>query len=124
MDSEGSEKERVMQIIIDGFNNDVTAKVLMDYLEDMVGTVWRCRLKTSSTPQESYPNFNIGTDIQSTNYYQRVKPHAFVHFAGPNSAKLALDAAKHCELKLDNKFLKVSLGPEDPCSMHETKEDN
>ncbi|KAH7839138.1 hypothetical protein Vadar_000215 [Vaccinium darrowii] len=123
MDSEGSEKEMVVtQISVGGFDNNTTAKMLVDYFEDKIGSVWRCRLKTSSTPPESYPNFDIGTDnIQRTNNYPKVEPHAFVHFAIPDSAKSALDAAGHCDLTLESKLLKVSLGPENPYSMNQRR---
>ncbi|KAH7841023.1 hypothetical protein Vadar_024594 [Vaccinium darrowii] len=112
----------VTQISVGGFDNNTTAKMLVDYFEDKIGSVWRCRLKTSSTPPESYPNFVIGTDnIQRTNNYPKVEPHAFVHFAIPDSAKSALDAAGHCDLTLESKLLKVCLGPENPYSMNQRR---
>ncbi|CAL5358959.1 unnamed protein product [Camellia sinensis] len=124
MDSDRSEKEMVVtQISVGGFDNNITARVLLDYFEDNnIGVVWRCRLKTSSTPPESYPNFNIDTtDLQRTNNYQKVEPHAFVHFAMPDSAKSALDASGRGELILINKHLKISLGPENPFSMNQRR---
>ncbi|KAI8569071.1 hypothetical protein RHMOL_Rhmol02G0249700 [Rhododendron molle] len=123
MASEGSEKKMVVtQISVGGFDNYVTAKMLLDYFEANIGSVWRCRLKTSSTPPESYPNFDIGSqNIQRMNGYQKVEPHAFVHFAIPDSAKSALDAAGCCDLALNNNLLKVSLGPENPYYMNQKR---
>ncbi|KAA8521566.1 hypothetical protein F0562_012239 [Nyssa sinensis] len=112
----------VTQVSVGGFDNYVTAKMLLDYFEDNIGVVWRCRLKTSSTPPESYPNFEIdAADVKRMNDYEKVEPHAFVHFASPSSAKSALDAAGRAELMLINNPLKVSLGPENPYSMNQRR---
>ncbi|CAL5431446.1 unnamed protein product [Camellia sinensis] len=123
MGSEGSENEMVVtQISVGGFGNYVTAKMLFDYFEDQTGGVWRCRLKTSSTPPESYPNFLIDTaDIQRKDDNHQVEPHAFLHFISPDSAKLALDAAGRGELVLMKNHLKVSLGPDNPHSMNQRR---
>ncbi|KAL6980202.1 RNA-dependent RNA polymerase [Sarracenia purpurea var. burkii] len=120
MELEGSEKEMVVtQISVGGLDNNVTAKMLLDYFEEKIGLVWRCRLKTSSTPPESYPDFFTDTtDIPRTDDYQKVEPHAFVHFAIPDSAKSALEAAGRGELILFRKPLKVRLGPENPYSLN------
>uniref|UniRef100_A0A2P2J8X1 RNA-dependent RNA polymerase n=1 Tax=Rhizophora mucronata TaxID=61149 RepID=A0A2P2J8X1_RHIMU len=115
MDSERIAKDVVVtQVSVGGFNIHVRAKDLMEYLENEIGLVWRCRLKTSWTPPESYPNFEITNtaDIQRRDEYKKVEPHAFVHFALPQSATCAKDAAGRCDLFLDGKPLKVSLGPE------------
>ncbi|XP_050216732.1 RNA-dependent RNA polymerase 6 [Mercurialis annua] len=117
MKTERREKEVIVsQVSLGGFDIDVTAKDLVSYLEDAVGQVWRCRLKTSWTPPESYPNFQI-TDtavIQRADGYRKVEPHAFVHFASPHSATWAMDAAGRCELFFNGRALKASLGPENP----------
>ncbi|XP_051113272.1 RNA-dependent RNA polymerase 6 [Andrographis paniculata] len=110
----------VTQISVGGLENHVTAKILSDYFEDNIGLVWRCRLKTSSTPPESYPNYETDPEIlQRKNDYVKVEPHAFVHFAVASSAKLAVDAAGHGRLILGRKPLKVSLGPQNPHRMNE-----
>ncbi|KAK6162035.1 hypothetical protein DH2020_001876 [Rehmannia glutinosa] len=84
--------------------------------------VWRCRLKTSSTPPDSYPNYEIDTEsIQRKDDYEKVEPHAFVHFAVKHSATSALDAAGRGELILRGKPLKVSLGPENPHHLNEKR---
>ncbi|XVE97429.1 hypothetical protein REPUB_Repub03eG0018700 [Reevesia pubescens] len=117
MESEGSEKGTVVtQVSVGGFDRNVRAKDLMEYLENEVGVVWRCRLKTSWTPQESYPNFEISDTsvIQITDDYKKVDPHAFVHFASPLTVTWAVDAAGRTELVFNNQLLKVSLGPENP----------
>ncbi|KAL2545194.1 RNA-directed RNA polymerase [Forsythia ovata] len=63
MASKGGEKSMVItQISVGGFEDFVTAKMLLDYFEDNIGLVWRCRLKTSSTPPESYPNYEVDTE--------------------------------------------------------------
>lgn len=106
----------VTQISIGGFDRHVTANDLLYFLEDQVGVVYRCRLKTSWTPPESYPDFDdINTaDIEIKDDFEKVEPHAFVHFASADSATWALNAAGRCELFLKDKPLKVSLGPENP----------
>ncbi|CAK9134508.1 unnamed protein product [Ilex paraguariensis] len=123
MGSEGSQKHMVVtQVSVGGFDNYVTAKMLCDYLEANIGAVWRCRLKTSSTPPNSYPNFVINpTNVLGTNDYKKVEPHAFVHFAMPDSSMLALDYAGRGELIFEEKPLKVSLGPETPYHMNQRR---
>ncbi|KAL3497389.1 hypothetical protein ACH5RR_040121 [Cinchona calisaya] len=122
MGSEGSEKNLVVtQISVGGFDN-VTAKMLLDYFEANIGAVWRCRLKTSSTPFESYPTYDMDSEhVQRKSDYERVKPHAFVHFATSEAVQCALDAAGRGELTLGMKSLKVSLGPENPHRMNERR---
>ncbi|XP_059289899.1 RNA-dependent RNA polymerase 6-like [Lycium ferocissimum] len=123
MGSEGSEKDLIVtQISVGGFNDDVNAKKLSEYLEEQVGQVWRCRLKTSSTPPESYPNYDIDAErVHRMNHYEKVEPHAFIHFASSQSAKNALAAAGRNELLLEEKPLKVSLGPENPFRLNERR---
>lgn len=123
MGSEGSEKNLVVtQISVGGFDDYITAKILLDYFEDNIGTVWRCRLKTSSTPLESYPTYDIDSSrVQRKSDYERVEPHAFVHFASSEAVQCALDAAGRGELTLGMKPLKVSLGPENPYRMNERR---
>lgn len=117
MEPEASEKENIItQVSIGGFDCQVKAKDLVIYLEDKIGVVYRCRLKTSSTPPESYPDFKIinTAEIERTDDYKKVEPHAFVHFALPESATEAFNAAGRCDLLWKNQNLKVSLGPESP----------
>ncbi|KAK6912561.1 RNA-dependent RNA polymerase, eukaryotic-type [Dillenia turbinata] len=115
MGSDGSEKDMVVtQVSVGGFDTDVSAKELTDFLETEIGLVWRCRLKTSWTPPYSYPNYSITNvaDIPKTEDYEKVKPHAFVHFASPDAVYTALNAAGRNELFLGRNALKVSIGPE------------
>ncbi|CAM8892547.1 unnamed protein product [Rhodiola kirilowii] len=114
MGSEGNEKAVVVtQVSIGGFDRHVTAKELMNFLEDTIGLVWRCRLKTSWTPRESFPDYQIETDKVGSGYqFEKGHPHAFVHFATPESVNKALEVAGRNELIYDRKVLKVSLGPE------------
>lgn len=111
------------QISVGGLRNNVTAKMLLDYFEEKVGLVWRCRLKTSSTPPESYPNYSeISTDsILRSNDYIKVEPYAFVHFAVAKSATSALEAAGRGELIFSGNPLKVSLGPQNPHRLSERR---
>lgn len=118
MGSLGNEKEKKQMVIsrvsFGGFDENVKAKELTRFLEDELGMIWRCRLKNSWTPPESYPNFNITNtkDIQRTDDYEKVKPHAFVHFASPKAAIAAKNAAGRCELFYKLNALLVNLGPE------------
>lgn len=123
MEVERSEKEMVVtQISVGEFEDFVTAKMLLDYFEEKIGLVWRCRLKTSSTPPESHPIFVVDpAKIQIMNDYPRVEPHAFVHFIHPDSAKLALDAAGRGQLVFLGRKLKVCLGPENPHSLNQRR---
>ncbi|PKI75664.1 hypothetical protein CRG98_003924 [Punica granatum] len=119
----GSKDSVVTQISIGGFDHHVRANDLLDFLEDEIGTVYRCRLKTSWTPPESYPDFsitNIGK-IQLLDEYRKVEPHAFVHFAMPESAASAIADAKRGVLNMGGKPLKVSLGPESPFHMNQRR---
>ncbi|PON31198.1 RNA-dependent RNA polymerase-type, partial [Parasponia andersonii] len=93
MELEGTEIDTVItQVSIGGFGRDVNAKDLMDFLEDEVGVVFRCRLKTSWTPSESYPKFEVAdtAHIERADDARIVEPHAFVHFALSDSATWAL----------------------------------
>lgn len=123
MESTISDKDMIVtQIGVGGMENYVTAKMLVEYFEANVGLVWRCRLKTSSTPPDSYPNYEIDTEnLQKKNDYVKVEPHAFVHFALARSAQVPVDAAGRSELILGRKPLKVSLGPENPHRMNERR---
>ncbi|XP_073054635.1 RNA-dependent RNA polymerase 6 [Primulina eburnea] len=123
MESGNLDKEMIVtQISVGGLQDYVTAKMLLDYFEDNIGLVWRCRLKTSSTPPESYPNYEIeAKNVQNKNGYVKVEPHAFVHFAVSHSAKAALDAAARGKLVLGRKHLKVSLGAENPYRLNERR---
>ncbi|KAH0903045.1 hypothetical protein HID58_042548 [Brassica napus] len=124
MGSEGNMKNSVVtQVSIGGFGETTTAKELTDYLEEEVGLVWRCRLKTSWTPPGSYPDFEITdtSNIPTFDGYKRVEPHAFVHFAVPESAGRAMDAAGQSKLILDGQPLKVSLGPKNPYTLNQRR---
>uniref|UniRef100_A0A1D1ZGP2 RNA-dependent RNA polymerase n=2 Tax=Anthurium amnicola TaxID=1678845 RepID=A0A1D1ZGP2_9ARAE len=116
MGSLGSEKDRkemvITQVSVGGFDEKVSAKELTDFLESTVGLIWRCRLKTSWTPPESYPDFRLAITSQTlrTDEYEKVVPHAFVHFAVSDGAKRALNAAGKSELMLNGHGLKVNSG--------------
>lgn len=123
MGSTGCEKELVVsQVSIGGFDNHITAKMLFDYLEENIGLSWRCRLKTSSTPHDSYPEFNIDpASVKKSNDYERVEPHAFVHFVSPDAAMIAMNTAGRGELILVKELLKVSLGSKNPYRMNQRR---
>lgn len=118
MGSEGTLEETketvISQVSFGGFNDQVSAKELTEFLEKEVGLVWRCRLKTSWTPPESYPNYSVSniSEISRNEEYDKVVPHAFVHFGSPAAAKRAHNAASKCELILNGCPLKVNLGTE------------
>lgn len=60
MEEQRNAKDMVVtQISIGGFDSHAKAKDLMEYLERVIGMIWRCRLKTSWTPPKSHPNFEI-----------------------------------------------------------------
>lgn len=120
----GSERETVVtQVSFGGFDSDISAKDLLQYLEEEVGEVFRCRLKTSWTPPESYPNFEVinTLNIERRDDYSKVEPHAFVHFASSESATWAVEAAERCDLFLNKQPLKVSLGPQNPFSLRQRR---
>ncbi|CAN1828340.1 RNA-dependent RNA polymerase 6 [Linum perenne] len=125
MDTERTDAETVVtQVSIGGFDSNVTAEDLLKYLEEKIGQVWRCRLKTSWTPPESYPKFDVveSNDIEITNGYRKVVPHAFVHFALPESAKSAKDSASNGLLTFSSDGpLLVSLGPENPFRLNQRR---
>nr|GEU97542.1 RNA-dependent RNA polymerase 6 [Tanacetum cinerariifolium] len=123
MDSDRNDKKMIVtQVSVGGIDNEVTAKMLLDYLEATTGLVWRCRLKKSSTPPDTYPEFDADLDkIQQVNDYEKVEPHAFVHYVDPDSVITALEAARRGELVLNNKALKVNVGPENPYRMNQLR---
>ncbi|KAF8035866.1 hypothetical protein BT93_C1786 [Corymbia citriodora subsp. variegata] len=124
MESKVPRKDTVVtQVSIGGFDQNVTAKELVKYLEDKVGLIWRCRLKTSWTPPESYPDFEVTKfdNIQIVDEYKKVEPHAFVHFASLEAATSAYELSLTDGLFLNNKPLKVNLGPENPFRMNQMR---
>ncbi|KAI3786762.1 hypothetical protein L1987_40703 [Smallanthus sonchifolius] len=123
MGSERNDKEMVVtQVSVGGFGNEVTAQMLVNFLEGKCGQIYRCRLKKSSTPTDTLPEFCVDFDqISTVNDYEKVEPHAFVHFVDPDSVNSALEAAGRNELVLDNENLKVSLGPENPYRMNQRR---
>ncbi|XP_043724050.1 RNA-dependent RNA polymerase 6 [Telopea speciosissima] len=124
MGSEGTQKDMVVtQVSFGGFDRSISAKGLTDFLENEIGLIWRCRLKASWTPPESHPNFEITNmeDIQITLDYDKVEPHAFVHFASPDSATAALNAVGRSDLMLNKKSLRVNLGPESPFRINQRR---
>ncbi|XP_004291459.1 PREDICTED: RNA-dependent RNA polymerase 6-like [Fragaria vesca subsp. vesca] len=124
MELEERENDTVVtQVSFGGFGSHVTAKELVSYLEDEIGLVFRCRLKTSWTPPESVPNFEISdaADIETTDDYRKVEPHAFVHFASPESVTAVMDAVGRCQLFFNNQALKASLGPENLFNMNKRR---
>lgn len=124
MESEGNKKDTVVtQVSFGGFGRNVTAKELTEFLEEEVGLVWRCRLKTSCTPPDSFPDFRI-TDMAGvwrSDNYKKVEPHAFVHFALPKSATRAMEASGRGGLFFKNQLLKASLGPESSFHMNQRR---
>ncbi|CAL5011014.1 unnamed protein product [Urochloa decumbens] len=46
------------QVSVGGFDAGLSARGLAEYLESVAGRVWRCRVKTSSPPHGSYPDFH------------------------------------------------------------------
>ncbi|XP_062212371.1 probable RNA-dependent RNA polymerase SHL2 [Phragmites australis] len=103
------------QVSLGGFDANVSARDLADFLELEAGQVWRCRVKTSWTPPESYPDFLLradATSLAAPPHYDRVPPHAFVHFARPEAARRAADAAGRSELLLARKPLRAASAPE------------
>ncbi|KAL7159077.1 hypothetical protein ABFS83_01G004700 [Erythranthe nasuta] len=123
MGSEISDREMIVtQISVGGLESNVTAKMLLDYFEDNIGLVWRCRLKTSSTPPESYPNYEIDIDsAKQSDDYVKFQPYAFVHFVVAESANKAVEAASRGDLRFAGKLLKVSLGPQNPYRLTERR---
>lgn len=124
MELEEVGKETVVtQLSFGGFGSDVSAQDLVDYLDNEAFGVWRCRLKTSWTPPESYPDFQVTNtaDIERADEYKRVEPHAFVHFSSSRAVEWALEAAGRCELFLNNQPLKVSVGPENSYSLNQRR---
>ncbi|KQK09241.1 probable RNA-dependent RNA polymerase SHL2 [Brachypodium distachyon] len=99
------------QVSLGGFEASVSASELADFLEYEAGLVWRCRVKTSWTPPDSFPDFLRPTASASgapPPPYDRVPPHAFVHFARPEAARRATDAAGKSELLFGGKPLRIA----------------
>ncbi|KAJ8555364.1 hypothetical protein K7X08_012860 [Anisodus acutangulus] len=100
MESEGSAKDLVLtQISVGGFDNDVNAKMLSEYLEEQFGQVWREGAKNELLRKSG------------TSYIRS--------FASSESTKYALAASRRNEILLEEKPLKVSLGPENPFRLNE-----
>ncbi|OQU76799.1 hypothetical protein SORBI_3010G213100, partial [Sorghum bicolor] len=93
--------EPATRVVLTGFDAGLSARGLADDLEHLAGTVWRCRVKTSVTPPESYPDFQLpvhpADDDDAAVFHHQdepsrhgvVAPHAFVHFEHPNAADRA-----------------------------------
>ncbi|KAI3696610.1 hypothetical protein L6452_29029 [Arctium lappa] len=123
MEAERSDKDmEITQVSVGGFSDQVKAKMLLDYIEETAGRVWRCRVKDSSTPPDTYPEFDADLEkIQKVDEYEKVEPHAFVHFVDPDSVNSLLEAEGKGELVFLNNSLKVSLGPENPYRMNQRR---
>ncbi|KAL6659286.1 hypothetical protein ACP70R_003326 [Stipagrostis hirtigluma subsp. patula] len=107
----------VTQVSVGGFDARVSADELTGFLESVAGSVWRCRVKTSWTPQDSFPDFSLllpsAAAYQATPPpYVRAPPHAFVHFAHPAAARRAADAAARSQLLLGGKALRAASAPD------------
>ncbi|PWA55249.1 RNA-dependent RNA polymerase 6 [Artemisia annua] len=111
MESDGNDKKLIVnQVSVGGFDNEVTAKELLDYFEDNFGVVWRCRVKKSSTPPDTYPEYDADLDqIKKVNDYEKVKPHAFLQFVVPDQVNMVLEAEEK--------------GPENPYRMNQQRRD-
>lgn len=113
-DDKDRKKMETTQISIGGFGENVkiSAKEVADFLDREMGIVLRCRLKNSSTPQDTYPNYEITdfSDHFKIKDYAKVMPHAFVHFLRPEGAKKTIDAAENNELIFNNRCLTVMSG--------------
>ncbi|XP_008778879.2 probable RNA-dependent RNA polymerase SHL2 [Phoenix dactylifera] len=110
---ERDQKELVVsQVSFGGFDERVSAKDLTDFLEHEAGLIWRCRVKNSWTPPESYPDYDVldVSDVRRKDDYPKVVPHAFVHFATLDAAKRAINAAGKCELVLQGCPLRANSG--------------
>ncbi|KAI4376900.1 hypothetical protein MLD38_014607 [Melastoma candidum] len=129
LDNKGSEaypKDSVVsQVTIACIQREVRASYPINFLEDEIGgQVWRCRLKTSWTPHNAYPDFNASTDmIQQIDGYVSVEHIAFVHFASTLSAASSYDASKLSALVFDRQYLKISLRMEGPLLFESEGED-
>ncbi|XP_043719156.1 RNA-dependent RNA polymerase 6-like isoform X2 [Telopea speciosissima] len=125
-DMERNEKNVIVpQVGFGGFDRNITALDLTDFIENEIGGVWRCRLKTSWTPPGSYPDFNITNmeAVQIKDDYEKVVPHAFVHFISHEPRMAAHNAAERSELFLNHHPLKVSLGPDSPFHINQRRRD-
>ncbi|XP_042519740.1 RNA-dependent RNA polymerase 6-like [Macadamia integrifolia] len=123
-DMEKNDKDVIVpQVSFGGFDQSITALDLTDFIENEIGGVWRCRLKTSWTPPGSYPDFNITNmeAVRRKDYYKKVVPHAFVHFISHEARMAAHNAAERSELFLNHRPLKVSLGPESPYHINQRR---
>eukprot|EP01018_Ginkgo_biloba_P010053 Gb_12326 [translate_table: standard] len=109
------------QMSLGGFGKRVTARELTEYLESKVGTVWRCRLKTSWTPPNSYPKFTPSNNIVDYTI-STVPPHAFVQFAIPAAVKEACKLAQHSKLRFNGHPLKVKVGVESSSRIYRRKD--
>ncbi|KAF5208272.1 RNA-dependent RNA polymerase [Thalictrum thalictroides] len=123
MGSLGTQEKKMVitQVSFGGFDESITAEDLTNFLENEFGMIWRCRLKNSWTPPESYPNFDITNPVQKTDDYEKVAPHAFVHFASPESATTALEKAGHGDIIFKQNPLMVNLGPENTFRLNQQR---
>ncbi|XP_078177742.1 RNA-dependent RNA polymerase 6 [Carex rostrata] len=112
-EEENGKRELVVtQISFGGFEPHITAKILSEYLELESGfLIWRCRVKSSWTPPDSYPLFGpVPPSAVISDDYAKVVPHAFVQFADPDGAKRALELAGRSEFVLDRSVLRATCG--------------
>lgn len=119
------------QISLAGFEECVSAKELTEYLEENVGMVCRCRLKTSCTPQFAYPKFTNSinrndicnyNDLVKNRSISKVPPHAFVQFAAPAAVKEAVRLSDRGKLIFRSRALKVKVGTETSSRLERRKE--
>ncbi|ONK69832.1 uncharacterized protein A4U43_C05F27200 [Asparagus officinalis] len=103
-------KDKVItQVSIAGFDAQTTAESLHLSLEKSLNCViWRSRLKSSSTPPDSYPDFEFPNPKPTSKKPTKssrapVVPHAFLQFGTPAGAQRAIDAAGRCELLVGQK---------------------
>jgi RNA-dependent RNA polymerase len=112
-----------VSVSLAGFDPRYTARDLAGFLESVAGEVLRCRVKTTWTPPESFPDFNVvlsdaaaaarppcskrrrrylADPACSSAAAFRTPPHAFVRFAHPDASRRAAAATPRGLLVLGN----------------------
>ncbi|PWA84962.1 RNA-dependent RNA polymerase 6 [Artemisia annua] len=122
MESERNNVLVATQVRISGFGDQVTAKILVDYIEITYGLVWKCKVKTSSTPRDAYPVFDVNLEnVQKVTHYEKVEPYAFLQFVSPDTVDTIVEDAHTGQLVYNNNTLKVILGPQIPYEKYQLR---